>query len=521
MRGSRGALLALVLGVAAFAPLGAQGTTTLASTPDALLLAPVGQPGDFSVPTYLTAPDGDQHRLFVLQQNGLIKVVVDNVTQPTPFLNATSWVVSGGEEGLLSLAFAPDYATSGLFYIAYTEANTGDVRVDELHVSADPNVADPSTRRQVIVVQHRGASNHNGGQLQFGPDGLLYFGIGDGGGGGDPFHSGQSLLDLRGKILRIDPRAGTSGPYRIPPNNPFVGRRAAKPEIWSYGLRNPWRFSFDRLTGGLTIGDVGQNAWEEIDFRPVGLSWGRGANFGWSCYEGRHTYNTDAAHFCSPPPANTIPPVFEYSHSGACSITGGYVVRDPELTTLAGQYLYADLCGGHIHAQTLQIPDSLGDADTGLTVAAPVSFGEDGCGHLYVAGQGSGNNVFRIRQLDPPPPDCAPKFPLPVLTAHVEDGFTIELSDPDGQNLDGGTLPQGSYRLEIDHNSTFHNFHLMRPLSTVSVPSTVSCVPSSECATSVSHNGHETWIVNFTPGAVRYQCDPHAEFMYGVFAVTE
>ena len=278
-----------MLGVAAFAPLGAQGTTTLASAPDALLLAPVGQPGDFSVPTYLTAPDGDQHRLFVVQQNGLIKVVVDNVTQPTPFLNATSWVVSGGEEGLLSLAFAPDYATSGLFYIAYTEANTGDVRVDELHVSADPNVADPSSRRRVIVVPHPGASNHNGGQLQFGPDGLLYFGIGDGGGGGDPFHSAQSLLDLRGKILRIDPRAGTNGPYRIPPNNPFVGRRAAKSEIWSYGLRNPWRFSFDRLTDDLSIGDVGQNAWEEIDYRPASLSSGRGTNFGWSCYEGRHT----------------------------------------------------------------------------------------------------------------------------------------------------------------------------------------------------------------------------------------
>jgi len=524
MRRGRGALIALVLGVAAFAPLGAQGMPTLPSSPDALLLAPVGQPGDFSVPTYLTAPDGDQHRLFVVQQNGLIKVVVDNVTRPTPFLNATSWVVSGGEQGLLSLAFAPDYATSGLFYIAYTEANTGDVRVDELHVSADPNVADPSSRRQVIVVQHRGAGNHNGGQLQFGPDGLLYFGIGDGGGGGDPFHSAQSLLDLRGKILRIDPRAGTGGPYRIPPNNPFVGRRAAKPEIWSYGLRNPWRFSFDRLTDDLSIGDVGQNAWEEIDYRPASLSSGRGTNFGWSCYEGRHTYNTDAQHLCSPPPGNAIPPVFEFAHSGAhggCAVTGGYVIRDPELTTLTGKYIYSDYCSGEIYTQTLAIPDSLGDTDTGLNVQELSSFGEDGCGHIYVVGQSSGSNVFRLRQTDPPPPDCASKFPLPVLTAHVEDGFTIELRDPNGQNLDGGTLPKGSYRLEIDDNSAFHNFHLLRPFSLGALSSTVSCVPISSCATDVSRTGHETWIVNFTPGPVRYLCDPHAEFMRGDFTVTD
>jgi glucose/arabinose dehydrogenase len=497
------------------------------ATPDALLLAPVGQPGDFQVPTYLTAPDGDQHRLFVVQQDGLIKVVVDNVTRPTPFLDARSWVVAGGEEGLLSLAFPPDYAASGLFYIAYTEAGTGDVRVDELHVSADPNVADPSTRRRVIVVAHRGATNHNGGQLQFGPDGLLYFGIGDGGGGGDPFHTAQNLGELRGKILRIDPRAGTSGPYRIPGNNPFVGRRGAKAEIWSYGLRNPWRFSFDRLTDDLSIGDVGQNAWEELDYRPVNLSWGRGTNFGWSCYEGRHTYNTDAQHFCSPPPANAIPPVFEYPHSGAhsgCAVTGGYVVRDPELTTLTGKYVYSDYCSGDIYTQTLQIPDSTGDTFTGLNVQELSSFGEDGCGHLYVVGQSSGSNVFRLRQTDPPPPDCAPKFPLPVLHADVNDDFTIHLYGPNGQPLDGGTLPQGSYRLEIDDNADDHNFHLLRPLISSSQPSTststVSCVPRSECATDVSRTGHETWIVNFTPGPVAYQCDPHQSFMRGQFTVT-
>jgi glucose/arabinose dehydrogenase len=511
MRGGRGALLALVLGVAAFAPLGAQGLPAPQATPDSLLLVPLGT---FSSPTYLTAPDGDQHRLFVVQQGGLIKVVVDNVINTTPFLNATSWVRSGGEEGLLSMAFAPDYATSGLFYIAYTQSDFS-VRVDELHVSADPNVADPASRRQVIVVPHPGATNHNGGQIQFGPDGMLYIGIGDGGSEGDPNRRGQDLRYDLAKILRIDPRAGPTGSYRIPPNNPFVGRRAANPEIWSYGLRNPWRFSFDRLTGDLTIGDVGQDQWEEIDFRPVGFSWGRGTNFGWSCYEARHTYNS-----CSPEPPDAIPPVFEYQHGSRCSIGGGYVVRDPELTTLAGEYLYTDLCDGHIRAQTLHIPDSTGDVDTQLTVSSAVSFGEDGCGHIYVVGQGSSPNVFRLRQSDPPPPDCAPKFPLPVLHADVNDDFSIHMYGPDGQPLDGGTLPQGSYRLELDDNSEFHNFHLLRPFSLSSVPGTVSCVPMSSCATDVGRTGHETWIVNFTPGPVQYQCDPHAEFMHGSFTVT-
>src|SRR5437867_5454852 len=244
----RGLVLVLALGVAASLPLAGQSRPVPVpqATPNSLLLAPVGA---FNAPTYVTAPDGDQHRLFVVQQGGLIKVVVDGAIRATPFLDASSWLTSGGEEGLLSMAFAPDYDATGLFYIAYTQPDQS-VRVDELQVSAaDPNVADPTTRRQVIVVPHPGATNHNGGQLEFGPDGLLYFGIGDGGGGGDPFRSGQNLQDNRGKILRIDPRAGPSGSYRVPPNNPFVGQRGANREIWSYGVRNPWRFSFDRTTG--------------------------------------------------------------------------------------------------------------------------------------------------------------------------------------------------------------------------------------------------------------------------------
>jgi glucose/arabinose dehydrogenase len=501
-----------VLGVAAFAPLGAQGMPAPQATPNVLLLAPVGQPGDFSSPTYLTAPDGDQHRLFVVEQDGLINVVVDNVTQTTPFLDARSWVRSGGEEGLLSMAFAPDYDTSGLFYIAYTQPDFS-VRVDELHVSADPNVADPASRRQVIVVPHPGATNHNGGQIQFGPDGMLYVGIGDGGSEGDPNRLGQNLQDDRGKILRIDPRADGTNHYRIPPNNPFERRSDANHEIWSYGLRNPWRFSFDRAGGDLTIGDVGQDAWEEIDYRPVGLGWGVGTNFGWSCFEGLHVYTPhaqDAACKRSVPGAY-VQPVFNYPHGSRCSIIGGYVDRDPELTMLQGRYVYGDLCDGLIRTQQLDTPLSHDDQSTGLSVSSLSSFGEDGCGHLYAMGLGSGNNVFRIRQTDPPPPDCAPKFPLPVLHGDVNDDFTIHMSGPDGEPLDGGTLPEGSYRIEIDDNADDHNFHLLGP---------VSCVPNSACSTDVAGEGHETWTVNLTPGTVVYQCDVHQLTMRGVFTVT-
>jgi hypothetical protein len=307
MRRRRGLLLALVLAVAVVALLGrADGTSQAA--PQALLLDPVGT---FDQPTYPSSPPGDTQRLFVVQKQGQIKLVLNGVIQATPFLDATSWVRSTGQEqGLFSIAFPPDYATSGRFYIDYTAASTGAMTVDEVQRDpTNPNLADPNTRRNVITVPHPSFTNHNGGQLQFGPDGMLYVGTGDGGGFGDPFGSSQNLGDLRGKLLRIDPRQDGGNPYRVPPNNPFVGLQGAHPEIWSYGLRNPWRFSFDRITGDLNIGDVGQDNWEEIDYQPVDLSWGAGGNFGWSCYEGRHVFAA-----CDPPPANPIWPVFEYAH---------------------------------------------------------------------------------------------------------------------------------------------------------------------------------------------------------------
>jgi glucose/arabinose dehydrogenase len=507
-------LLALALGIAACLPLAGQSMPAPSGVPQQLFLDPVGS---FQYPVYATSPPGDQQRLMVVQQDGFIKLVL-NGGQPTTFLDAHTWISFGGERGLFSMAFAPDYATSRRFYIYYTDLN-GNIRVDEvLRDANDPNVADPSTRRQVIGVPHPSQSNHNGGQLQTGPDGLLYMATGDGGGGGDPFRSGQNLQDNRGKLLRIDPRETADGdPYGVPPNNPFVGRSGANGEIWSFGLRNPWRFSFDRLTGDLAIADVGQNAWEEIDFRPVQLGWGDGTNFGWSCFEGLHTY---LPNFLEAPcrfanPLAYVQPVFEYSHSGGrCSITGGYVVHDTEVPLLAERYLYGDLCTGEIRSQSLRTPNSVDDQPTGLNVDSLSSFGEDACGHVYAMGVTSGgNNVFRIREIDPPPPDCVSQFPLPVLHADVNDDFTIHLRGQDGQDLNNGTLPEGSYRLEIDDNSSSHNFHLLGIR-------TVSCVPESDCATDIGGTGHQTWTVNLTPGLVEYVCDPHRGTMRGQFTVT-
>ena len=426
-------MLALVLGLAVLALLGGAGRAASAAAPQFLILQSVGA---FSYPSFVTAPPSDQDRLFVVQKDGQIKLVLNGTIQPAPFLDASSWVTSDGEQGLLSMAFAPDYSTSGRFYIDYTAAGTGALTVDEvLRDASDPNVADPTTRRNVISTPHPSFVNHNGGQLQFGPDGMLYISTGDGGGGGDPFRSGQNLHDRRGKLLRIDPRADGSQSYRIPPNNPFVGVATAYPEIWSYGLRNPWRFSFDRITGDLNIGDVGQDLKEEIDYRRVYHAWGAGANFGWSCYEGRHQYDNFGEAQCQPPIfQGYVPPVFEYGHSSRCSITGGYVVRDTQATLLDGRYVYGDYCDGEIRSRMLGIPDSIDDMDTGLNVPSLSSFGEDACGHVYAIGvtPGDSDNVFRILQTDPPPPDCTPAFQLPVLTASVGPGAEIHMYDPDG-----------------------------------------------------------------------------------------
>lgn len=340
-------------------------------------LTPVG--GNFDRPVHVTAPPGDGHNVFVVEQAGRIWVLRDGVRLPTPFLDLTAQVSRvGSERGLLSLAFAPDYASSGRFYVDYTERRTGTVKVVEFQRSRDPDRADPATARVVLSQVHRDR-RHNGGLLLFGRDRLLYVGVGDGGGGNDQHGkrgNGQNLGTFLGKILRIDPRPSGTRPYTIPPSNPFVHRRGARKEIYAYGLRNPWRFSFDRATGDMAIGDVGQEHEEEVDFARHGGV--RGGNFGWRPFEGSfRLYPHESA-------KGAVAPVLTYRHTGhRCAITGGYVVRDPRLKALLGQYVYGDFCTGQLRSVRLGPRGAHGDRSAGLRVPSITSFGEDAFGRLY------------------------------------------------------------------------------------------------------------------------------------------
>jgi glucose/arabinose dehydrogenase len=327
--------------------------------------------GTFASPTYVQGPPGDNSRLMVVEQAGRIRVVRDGHVLRRPFLDIRSSVSSGGERGLLSMAFAPDYATSHVFYIYLTD-RSGNIRIQQLKAgSAD--VADPSSRRNVIMVPHSTFPNHNGGQLQFGPDGMLYAAFGDGGSEGDPNRNGQKLSTLLAKMIRIQPKPG--GGYTVPADNPFVNRSGVRPEIYAYGLRNAYRFSFDRLTGDLTIADVGQDEIEEIDFAAKGKA--AGVNYGWSVWEGRHHYNEGRA-------AGAVFPVIQQRHSdGWCAIIGGYVVRDSSVTRLYGRYVYGDNCKTGIRSAKLAASGASDDRRSGLAVPALSSFGEDAQGHVY------------------------------------------------------------------------------------------------------------------------------------------
>jgi glucose/arabinose dehydrogenase len=333
--------------------------------------------GDFDAPTYITAPKGDRRR-FVVQRAGKIVVVKGRKTLAQPFLDISGSVSLDGEEGLLSMAFAPDYKRSGRFYIYYTDRQ-GFIQIDQYRRSAsNPNRADPGSRRSVIRVPHF-RTNHKGGQLQFGEDGYLYAGFGDGGGGGDPDENAQNLGRILGKLIRIAPRAG--GGYAIPASNPFVHRRGALHEIYAYGLRNPFRFSFDRRRGSLVIGDVGQDAVEEVDFIP-GRKGGRpprgGYNFGWDVFEGRSPFEDGSA------PGHIWPVITQTHDAGWCSVIGGYVVRDPSLrgTRWYGRYVYGDLCSSELRLAHLKRPRA-SDRGTGLNISQLDSFGEDGRGRVY------------------------------------------------------------------------------------------------------------------------------------------
>jgi glucose/arabinose dehydrogenase len=321
--------------------------------------------------------------LYVAEKGGRLVAIRDGRVDPTPVLDLSGEVSQGAEQGLLGVAFSPD----GRFLYANHTDEQGDTVVVELTMRGDVGgaEADPASLRVVLRV-HQPFSNHNGGHLAFGPDGFLYIGLGDGGSAGDPRGHAQSLSSLLGKMLRIDPRPTGGERYGVPADNPFVARRDARPEIWAFGLRNPWRYSFDRVTGDLWIGDVGQSAWEEIDVQPAASRGGE--NYGWNAMEGTHPFGSDE------PPAGAIAPVFEYGHgAGGCGVIGGYVYRGTAIPALDGAYLYSDLCLGTLEALRL-VDGEVRRDDLGLTVQAVSSFGEGLDGELYVLSLAGG--VYRL-----------------------------------------------------------------------------------------------------------------------------
>ena len=360
-------------------------TPTPTPTPVPLTVSELPDSAKYSwqeIITGLNSPEGLENagdgsgRLFVVEQGGLIKVFKDGAILPTPFLDLTQKVNCCGERGLLGLAFHPDYPQNGYFYVDYTDKEGTQLytTIARFQVSgSDPNVADPNSEQRLLHIEQP-YQNHNGGEIQFGPDGYLYIGMGDGGSEGDPDGRGQSLDTLLGKILRID--VNGSQPYAIPADNPFANG-GGLPEIWAYGLRNPWRFSFDRLNGDLYIGDVGQDAWEEVDYLPAGSP--GGSNFGWNYYEGSHPYRG------SPPAGATfVMPVVEYSHELGKAVTAGYVYRGIALESWYGVYLYSDYASGLVWG-LLRLPDgswrNMQMYDTGRNVS---SFGEDENGEIYL-----------------------------------------------------------------------------------------------------------------------------------------
>ncbi|MGA2491176.1 MAG: PQQ-dependent sugar dehydrogenase, partial [Anaerolineales bacterium] len=327
-------------------------------------------------------------RLFVVEKRGRILIFKDGQLLPTPFLDISTKVGSQyTEQGLLGLAFHPNYAQSGVFFVNYTDGN-GNTVIARFNVSPDdPNRADPASEVDLLHV-NQPYNNHNGGGLAFGPDGYLYIGLGDGGSEGDPLGNGQNLQTLLGKMLRIDVDHGDL--YAIPPDNPFA-KGGGLPEIWAYGLRNPWRFSFDRATGNMYIADVGQDTWEEIDFVPSGMP--GGMNFGWSYYEGMHAYKGQ-------PPANVpfVWPVTEYSHAYGCAVTGGNVYRGPALPEWQGVYFYGDYCSGNIWGL---IRTGGNDQQTKIlfaTGAKITTFGVDEAGEIYLADYGSGTILRLVKR---------------------------------------------------------------------------------------------------------------------------
>ncbi len=381
-----------------------------------------------TMPLGLTHAGDGSGRLFILQQGGRVLIHDGSALSPEPFLDLTSVVSCCGERGLLGLAFHPDYRRNGRLFVNYTEG--GETVISELSVSADPNRADAGSERELLRFAQP-FSNHNGGHLAFGPDGFLYIASGDGGSGGDPQNNGQSLGTLLGKILRIDVDRGA--PYGIPPGNPFAAGGGAD-EIWAYGLRNPWRFSFDRKTGDLYIGDVGQNRIEEIDFQRA--SSGGGENYGWRRMEGAQCFEPAAG--CDD--GTLTLPVLQYDHGQGCSVTAGFRYRGPEADTLPRFFVFGDFCSGRIWGGRA---DRAGNwrmrllRDTNLAIS---SFGEDQSGHLYVVDYGGA--VYRLRG-------------RPLFASDFESGDTSDWSSSSGglEVVEPG-LARSDHALEVPVDGT-------------------------------------------------------------------
>jgi hypothetical protein len=337
-------------------------------------------------PVWLTSPPDDR-RLFVVEKGGRVVIVENGAPLPEPFLDLRGQVSTGSEQGLLSLAFHPDYAANGRFFVNFTD-RAGDTRVVEYRVSGgDPDRADPGSARVVLAIEQP-FSNHNGGQVVFGPDGMLYVGMGDGGSGGDPQGNGQNLGALLGKLLRIDVDGGD--PYAIPGDNPFVDTQGARPEVFAFGLRNPWRFSFDRETGDLYIADVGQNRIEEVN---AVRGAGPGLNYGWNVMEGTRCFEPSEG--CDR--GGLTLPVTEYDHGDGCSVTGGFVYRGPAIPDLRGTYLYSDYCSGFV--RSFHFANGRAEGERRWSELEPpdnsvTSFGEDAAGELYLLA--AGGSVHKI-----------------------------------------------------------------------------------------------------------------------------
>jgi glucose/arabinose dehydrogenase len=348
--------------------------------PDSIAATPVVT--GLTRPIFLTSPAGDP-RLFVAEQGGLIRVVVNGVLVATPYLDLRGKISGGGERGLLGFAFHPQFASNGFFYVNYTDLN-GDTKIERYHASPASNVADANSASHVLGIPQP-FPNHNGGMVLFGTDGMLWIGTGDGGDGGDPQGNGQSLTTLLGKMLRIDVNVATG--YAIPPNNPFAGSSAARPEIWGIGLRNPWRYAIDPEAGLLYVADVGQGLWEEVHVVSAATP---AVNFGWVIMEGRHCYSAGG---CTPDGLDI--PVLEYGHDEGCSITGGFVYRGSAVPGLRGHYFYSDYCTGFLRSFRFANGAATEAREWNVgSIGNVISFGLDSARELYILS--ANGTVYKI-----------------------------------------------------------------------------------------------------------------------------